>query len=290
MFDWVSWLVASARTVTASVCVPALPPMPATIGISTASTAYLPISLWKRLTTRRRDDRGAEVDDQPEQPAAHGHLDRLVDVALARAGQQQDVLARFFLDDVDDVVDGDHADQPACIVDHRGGDQRIFLEAQRDFLLVHVDRDQRLLALHDVADCVARGVRRIVESLQVPTGWWSVLTTNTSQKSVGRSSVDAQVIDHLADLPMFGHRDEVALHQAAGGFLRIAKRFLDRGAVVGLHRPQHGPLLVLVEVLDQRDRVVGLELPGDVGDLLRLQLVDQVLADIIVHFGEHVGG
>ena len=40
----VSWLVARARTATASVCVPALPPIPATIGISTASTAYLPIS------------------------------------------------------------------------------------------------------------------------------------------------------------------------------------------------------------------------------------------------------
>ncbi len=32
----VSWLVAIARTVTAMVCVPALPPMLATIGISTA--------------------------------------------------------------------------------------------------------------------------------------------------------------------------------------------------------------------------------------------------------------
>jgi hypothetical protein len=37
VFDWVSWLVAIARTVTASVWVPALPPTPATIGISVAS-------------------------------------------------------------------------------------------------------------------------------------------------------------------------------------------------------------------------------------------------------------
>ena len=63
--------------------------------------------------------------------------------------EQQDVLAGFLLDDVDDVVDGDHADQPALVVDHRGRDQRIFLEAQRDVLLVHVDRDQGLLARHD---------------------------------------------------------------------------------------------------------------------------------------------
>ena len=31
----------------------------------------------------------------------------------------------------------------------------------------------------------------------------------------------AHVIDELADLPMLGHRDQVALHEAAGGFLRI---------------------------------------------------------------------
>ena len=69
----------------------------------------------------------------------------------------------------------------------------------------------------------------------------------------------------------------------------IAQRFLDRGAVVGLHPLEHRLLLVAVEVLDQRDGVVGLELAGDVRDLLRLHLVEQVLADIIVHFGEHVG-
>ena len=101
-----------------------------------------------------------------------------------------DVLAGFFLDDVDDVIDGDHADQPARIVDHGGRHQRIFLEAQRDVLLVHVDRDQGLLARHDVADRRrARGAqdrRQLAGSDRVVVG----LTTNTSQKSVGRSSVE----------------------------------------------------------------------------------------------------
>ena len=43
VLDWVSWLVASARTVTASVWVPALPPTPATIGISAASATIFAI-------------------------------------------------------------------------------------------------------------------------------------------------------------------------------------------------------------------------------------------------------
>ena len=69
----------------------------------------------------------------------------------------------------------------------------------------------------------------------------------------------------------------------------IGQRFLDRGAIVGLHRPEHGALLVLLEVLDHRDRVVGVELGGEVGDLLRLHLVDHVLADVLVELGIDVG-
>ena len=88
---------------------------------------------------------------------------------------------------------------------------------------------------------------------------------------------------------MFGHRADVALHQSAGGFFRVAERFLDRGAVVRLHPLEDRLLLVLVEVLDQRDRVVGLELAGDVRDLLRLHLVEEALAHIIVELGQHVG-
>ena len=71
-------------------------------------------------------------------------------------------------------------------------------------------------------------------------------------------------------------------------FFGIAQRLLDRGAVVGLHRAEHGLLIGAVEVLDQRDGIVRLELPGDVRDLLRLHLVEQALADVIVHFREHV--
>ena len=98
----------------------------------------------------------------------------------------------------------------------------------------------------------------------------------------------AEIVDDLSDLPMLRHGAEVALHQAARGFLREAQRLFDRGAVVRLHLLEDRLLLVLVEILDERDRVVGLHLAREVGDLLRLHLVDQVLADIVVELGEHV--
>ena len=190
---------------------------------------------------------------------------------------------------MDDVVDRDHADQAPRPVDHRRRNQRIFLEPERDVLLVHVDRDQGLLALHDVGDEAvprrAQDRRQLAGSDRVVRG----ADHEHFPEIVGQLLGRAEVIDDLADLPMLGHRANVALHQAAGQFLGIAQRFLDRGAVVGLHRLEHRLLVLVVEVLDQRDRIVGVELAGDVGELLRLHLVEQVLADEVVQFGEHVG-
>ena len=205
------------------------------------------------------------------------------------AGQAENVLARLFGDDVDDVVHRDHPDQPPARIDHRGRDQRVFLEAQRHFLLVHVDRDQGLLALHRVGDRdpprraqypgeqagADRAVRRIDHEHLPEIG--------------GERLVCAQEIDDVADRPMFGHGDDVAPHQAARRFLGIGERFLDRGAVVGVERAQHRALLLLLHILDDRDRVVGLELARQLRDLMGLERVDQFLAHPIVHLGEDVG-
>ena len=50
---------------------------------------------------------------------------------------------------------------------------------------------------------------------------------------IGRQLVvGAHVVDQLADFPMLRHRDQVALHEPAGGFLRISERFLDRSAKI----------------------------------------------------------
>src|SRR5690606_20474622 len=62
----------------------------------------------------RRD----EVDHQPRHTAAHRVDGGVGHVLVAHAGQQLDVLVRFLVDHVDDVVDGQHADQPPAFIDH----------------------------------------------------------------------------------------------------------------------------------------------------------------------------
>ena len=189
VLELVSWLVASARTTTAMVCVPALPPMPETIGISTASSDEARDLALEQADDAGGEDRGAEVDDQPGEPARTvSTIGSLMSPSPAPDRRRMSSLG-FLGDDVDDVVDGDHADQPAALVDHRGArSARISGSGARLPPGPCRPGSASARASSRRRAAIARGVRRIQLSMQVPTGLCSGSTTNTSQNSVVRSS------------------------------------------------------------------------------------------------------
>ena len=141
-----------ARTATASACVPALPPIEATIGIRIASATSWLIEPSNVLIT-------AEATTAvPRFTSSHGARARterktlsVCAASLTPASLQQVFLA-FFADDVDDVVDGDHAGEAPGFVDDRRGGHVIFLEGLRDLFLVHLRADQDERRAHDVAE------------------------------------------------------------------------------------------------------------------------------------------
>ena len=87
------------------------------------------------------EQRGEQVDAQPGQAAQAGLQRRDVGVVLADAAELEDVVLGLLVDHVDHVVDGDHAEQPAVAVDHRGGDQGVAAEGARHLLLVGLGRE-----------------------------------------------------------------------------------------------------------------------------------------------------
>ena len=87
---------------------------------------------------------------------------------------------------------------------------------------------------------------------------------------------------------MFGRGNQLALHNPSGGFVGIGQRVLNRGAIFGVKLSQNGLLLILFQILDERDRVIGVHLPGKVSNHRSGQNVEQILADVIVDFGEHI--
>ena len=100
----------------------------------------------------------------------------------------------------------------------------------------------------------------------------------------------AQVIDQVADGEVLGHRHQLALHQPPGALLGVGERAFDRRAVARLHLGEDGALVLGLEVLDQLDRVVGVELLGDVRDVAGRERLDHVLADVVVELGDDLVG
>ena len=154
--------VASARTATVMVCVPALPPMLATIGISTASATIFSIEPSNWLITQDASSAVSRLaNSQGNRPLAMVQTESDSSSSPPHAAQRLDVLLRLLLDHVDDVVEGDDADQPVVVVDHRRRHQVVALEQARHLLLV-VGRAHRMQLLVDQISMTGTG--RLVRS------------------------------------------------------------------------------------------------------------------------------
>ena len=110
---------------------------------------------------RGGEERGDQVDEQPGEAALARCTRRCRKLSSAPTPPSAlDILVGLLLDDVDDVVDGDHADQPVGLVDHRGRDQVVALEQPRHVLLVV----RRLHAARLVVMMSAIGIGRFERS------------------------------------------------------------------------------------------------------------------------------
>ncbi len=81
-------------------------------------------------------------------------------------------------------------------------------------------------------------------------------------------------------------RDELGLHAPAGRVFRIVEAAGERDALERRQLLEDLGLLVLRQVFEDRDRVVGIELAHALGDRFGRQLVEDLLADRIVDLGQ----
>ena len=96
----------------------------------------------------------------------------------------------------------------------------------------------------------------------------------------------AHVVDRLADGPVRRHRDELGLHPAAGGVFRIQQAALQRVALGRRQLFQDFFLVLLVEAFEQFDGVVGFQFANALGDRLRLEFLEDFLADGVIDLVE----
>ena len=131
---------------------PALPPIDATIGISTASATICSMVASNSLMTEEATIAVNRLTNSHE-----NRLDAIcrtlsLRLLVADAGQRLDVLVGLLLDHLDDVVDGDDADQPLVLVDDRRRHQVVALELAGDLGLVGGGEHHRPVGVHDLLD------------------------------------------------------------------------------------------------------------------------------------------
>ncbi len=105
-------------------------------------------------------------------------------------------------------------------------------------------------------------------------------------EAVGKVLVLAHVVDGLADRPERRHGDELGLHAPAGALFRIVERAAQPDALGEGQLRQDLVLVLLVEVLEDVDGVVGIEFLHRLRDLRVGHVVDDVEADRLVDFGQ----
>ena len=198
------------------------------------------------------------------------------------AAERLQILVGLFLDDVDDVVDGDDADQPVGGVDDGGCDQIVLAEHPRDLFLVVEHRDAAAVFVDQFGELhrPPRAQQRVQGdgALPVLVGIDGV----DFVKPVGQIGRVAHVVDRLANGPVRRHRDEFRLHPPAGGIFRIQQAALQRLALGRRQLFEDLFLVLFVEALEQFDGVVGFQFANALRDRLRLEFLEDFLADGVV--------
>ena len=99
----------------------------------------------------------------------------------------------------------------------------------------------------------------------------------------GKARLRTHAVNGGSDIPVRGDHHDLALHQPAGGILRVLKRLFDDGPVGLVQRVEHRLLLLDSEILDKVDDVIRIEVPDKLLQLLRQQLGEQFLLKGLVN-------
>ena len=162
------------------------------------------------------------------------------------------------------------------------------MEQVGDLLLVHGQRDHLHVGFHDLGQ--AHRAARAERPAERDEADRVVLRVDDVEvvEVVGQVLGRAHVVDGLAQRPGRGNHHHLALHDAPGRVLRVGQALLEDVAVGLGQRGQDAVLELLVQVLEDLDRVVAVERREQARQALRPELIDHLLAHRGVDVGQHL--
>ena len=165
----------------------------------------------------------------------------------------------------------------------------ILVEDVGDLFLVKVDGDL-VHRLHDL------GQRRR------PRGSQQVADRHSAHRLEGRvDHVDveeqfrqfvgvlAEVVNGLAHRPELRRGHHLALHQAPGSLILVGQGGFDSGAFQLRHGSQNLGSLVILQIVDDVGCIIGVHLADGLGQGGGRHVLQHVLADFTVQFGQNLG-
>ena len=187
-----------------------------------------------------------------------------------------------FANHVHDVVDRDPAEQATVVVDDRCGDQVAVFEFHHDLAGVRVDRDRFQRGIHHVADNRVGFLgqqHRQLEAAQV-----TVVAVHHEQhvKHLGQFFAHAQVAQDHVQGHVGADGQEVRIHEAAGGVLRVGQDLGQAGTVLLRHRAEDLAGDLVRQVVQDVREVVEFEVSDRLDQLFRRTAANQGATDLIV--------
>ena len=208
------------------------------------------------------------------------------------SGHLFDIFRRLFLQDVDDVVDGDDADESVFLVDD-GHAQKVvvFNDFGHFFLVIHgPDEDELFVVVHDVPD---EGVRGVIDEVgqfdgpdEVPGGIDAVDRVDGDLVLAG----GADVTDGVPHRHAVVQGDHLVRHDAAGGVLRVVEERIDLFACVRTRDLQDTGDDVGRHFLEEVDHVIEVQIVDEVAQFLVRDARDDALLVVRFQIGEDFRG
>src|SRR5690606_8649629 len=240
----------------------------------------------KKADHRGGQEGGHQVDQQPGHARARRRQHRVGQFLVTNAAHAHQIFFGFLLDHVDHVIDGQDADKPVVLVHDGGGQKVILLEFARRLLLVHGGGNGVARLMHHVLDLHrAFGAQDLIEIHRAKQLEGRVDDENLAEP-VRQILVFTHVVDGLADRPERRHCDELRLHAPAGRLFRIVESPPQPDPLGEGELREDFVLILLVEVFQDVDGVVGIELLNRLRDLRVRQVIHDVEANRFVNLGQ----
>ncbi len=176
--------------------------------------------------------------------------------------QSFQVLVGHSLDDVHDVIDGDHAHKALRLIHNRHRDKIIPLENPCDLLAIFENRDAAAIDQHDLFEPgAALGPQQSVEEDIAKQAMHGIDDENFEEEIRQIFFIRiAHEIDGLPGRPERRRGDKRRLHETPGRFLWEIERALEPSAIDGRQSVENLGLILLVQIFQQADGIVIFEI------------------------------